>query len=146
MDRKQYRAILSFTANLPSNAKITSVTLKIKKAGLTGANPFKSLGVIRVDVKSGGFGTKSALQTADFNTKASLTNVASIKNTSVGGWYSVTLPSTSYNVINKSGVTQFRLYFAKDDNNNGAADYLRFYSGNATATSQPQLVIKYYIP
>jgi hypothetical protein len=44
-------------------------------------------------------------------------------------------------------VTQFRLRFAKDDNNNHVADYLIFYSGNATtASARPTLIIKYRIP
>jgi hypothetical protein len=37
--------------------------------------------------------------------------------------------TTRYN-INKTGTTQFRLRFQKDDNDDLAADYLKFYSGN----------------
>jgi hypothetical protein len=43
---RQYRTILSFnTASLPNEAVITSVTLKIKQAGLVGTNPFTTQGI-----------------------------------------------------------------------------------------------------
>jgi hypothetical protein len=51
-----------------------------------------------------------------------------------------------FKYINRTGVTQFRLRFALDDNNNGTADYLLFYSGNAATSKRPTLVIKYYAP
>jgi hypothetical protein len=42
---------------------------------------------------------------------------------------------------------QFRLRFATDDNNDNAADYMKFYSGNyGTTTLRPTLIIEYYIP
>ncbi|MGC1377061.1 MAG: hypothetical protein WA821_12590 [Anaerolineales bacterium] len=44
-----------------------------------------------------------------------------------------------------SGLTQIRLRFKMDDNNNAVASYLSLYSGNAPATSRPQLVITYII-
>jgi hypothetical protein len=33
-----------------------------------------------------------------------------------------------------------------DDNNNNIADYIRFYSGNASAGDRPKLLITYYLP
>jgi hypothetical protein len=39
------------------------------------------------------------------------------------------------------------LRFYKDDNDLGAADYWRFFSGDhATASLRPTLLIEYYIP
>ncbi|MBI5932062.1 MAG: hypothetical protein HY867_00025 [Chloroflexi bacterium] len=53
-------------------------------------------------------------------------------------------------LINKlatgSGLTQIRLRFKLDDNNNAVANYLSLYSGNAGAASRPQLVIGYTVP
>jgi hypothetical protein len=43
-------------------------------------------------------------------------------------------------------VTQIRLSFKLDDNNNTIANYLKLYSGNAPAASRPQLIIEYYVP
>jgi hypothetical protein len=44
------------------------------------------------------------------------------------------------------GLTQIRLRFKLDDNNNALANYLSLYSGNALAANRPQLVITYYVP
>jgi len=67
-----------------------------------------------------------------------------------GGWYSITLPSQARNLINKyntgAGLTQIRLRFVRDDNNNDVANYLSLYSGNATTSSRPSLTIDYYLP
>jgi hypothetical protein len=62
------------------------------------------------------------------------------------GWYVSTLNSTAYSYINLTGLTQFRVRFYKDDNNDFGADYLKLYSGNATLASRPTLIVKYYIP
>ena len=56
-----------------------------------------------------------------------------------GGWYSAILNSLG-------GTTQFRLRFTLDDNNDHAADYMKFFSGNAAAINRPMLVIEYYVP
>jgi hypothetical protein len=45
-----------------------------------------------------------------------------------------------------SGLTQIRLRFKLDDNNNTVANYISFYSGNATLANRPQLIIEYYVP
>jgi len=45
-----------------------------------------------------------------------------------------------------TGITQFRLRFGKDDNNDYGVDFLNIYSGNADISNRPQLVIKYYMP
>ena len=45
-----------------------------------------------------------------------------------------------------SGLTQIRLRFKLDDNNNALANYLSLFSGNAPVTYRPQLLIWYYVP
>jgi len=71
-------------------------------------------------------------------------------STPVGNVYSINLTSGKAN-INKlaarSGLTQIRLRFKRDDNNNTVANILSLYSGNAAlAADRPQLVITYTIP
>jgi len=44
------------------------------------------------------------------------------------------------------GITQIRLRFQKDDNDDAGADYLKIYSGDAPAVSRPQLIVEYYVP
>ena len=92
------------------------------------------------------FGTGSALQRSDFQAKASKNLVGRFASKAVSGWYTANLGSAAYPYINKAGTTQFRLRFYKDDNNDGGADYFKFYSGNAPAVSRPQLIVEYYVP
>jgi len=44
------------------------------------------------------------------------------------------------------GLTQVRLRFKLDDNNNTVANYLRLFSGDAAPGNRPQLVITYVMP
>lgn len=147
--KKQYRTVLSFsTKGLPDNAVINKVTLKLKKQGITGGgNPVTTFQGFIVDIKKGTFGAAS-LQTADFQTAANK-SVGPFKPALVGSWYSINLTSAAAQ-INKlatnSGITQIRLRFKLDDNNNTVANYLSLYSGNAPTASRPQLIVEYYVP
>ena len=148
--KKQYRGILSFNtgAKLPDNAVITKVVLKVRKQGVVGSgNPVNIFNGFMVDIKKGIFGT-AVLQNTDFQAAASKT-YGPFKPALASGWYSINLTSGKA-YINKlatnSGLTQMRLRFKLDDNNDTLANYLKLYSGNAPATSRPQLVITYYVP
>ena len=146
---KQYRDILSFsTSGLPDNAIITKVTLKFKKQGVSGGgNPVIIFKGFMVDIKNGFFGT-SALRASDFQAKANKT-FGPFNTAITGGWYSIDLTSSkSYlNMLaSNGGLTQIRLRFNLDDNNNYAANILKLYSGNAPAASRPQLIVEYYVP
>jgi predicted outer membrane repeat protein len=148
--KKQYRSVLSFsTKDLPDDAIITKVTLKFKKQGIVGGgNPVNIFKGFIVDVEKGFFGSAAGLQKSDFQFKADK-SYGPFKPTLQNGWYTINLtPAMDY--INKEarygGVTQIRLRFKLDDNNNNIANYLKLYSGNAPAASRPQLVIQYYLP
>jgi hypothetical protein len=65
-------------------------------------------------------------------------------NHKVDNWYSKSFGAANFQYISVDGVTQFRLRFAMDDNNDFGADYLKIYSGNALDTDRPQLVVEYY--
>jgi hypothetical protein len=145
---KQYRAILHFdTSALPESAVITEALLKIKKQGLVGTNPFNILGGLKVDMRKPYFGPAIGLVIGDFQAAAGKKAVSTfVPFPTLGNWYSAGLNAAGRAYVNKSGTTQFRLYFATGDNDDMAADYMKFYSGNAGAASRPQLVIEYYIP
>ena len=147
-NNRQYRSILHFdTASLPDNAVVTRAVLKIKKQSLTGTDPFTTHLKIAVDIRQGAFGNNPALQPADFQARASKPAVGVFPNIPrAGGWYFSHLRPTAYPYINRTGITQFRLRFQTDDDNDFLADYIRFYSGNATAANRPLLVIEYYVP
>jgi hypothetical protein len=144
---RQYRAILSFnTASLPDTASISSAVLKIKQSGsVTGSNPFSSLGSLCADIKKGFFGTSSVLQLMDFNGTATAAKVGTFGKILVSGWYSAPLTATGRTDINKTNLTQFRLYFSKATNLNNKADFMKFLSGNSTS-NPAQLIITYTLP
>jgi|GEM_PF-3976234 len=140
---RQYRAILSFdTASLPDDAIIQSATLRIKRSGaVVGKNPFAVLGQLWADISHGPFGTAS-LRAGDFSANAWATKVGSFNKIAENGWYTLYMDTDG---LNKTGLTQLRLYFGLDDNNNRAADYMKFLSGNA-ADGRPELAIVYTLP
>jgi sugar lactone lactonase YvrE len=143
---KQYRSLLYFnTAGLPDNAKIRSVTLRIKKAGVVGADPLATFGYLLADIKKGTFGA-AGLEKTDFQALASANAVGHF--TSIGGgWYQLVLPAADYTYINLTGATQFRLRFTLDDNNNHIANYDTFFAGGATtSTDRPVLYLEYTVP
>lgn len=145
---KQFRAILSFnTSFLPDRAVVTSAILKIRKQGLTGTDPFSTHGKIIVDIRKGAFSNAAALQPADFQAAANKPAVGVFVNKPrAGGWYVTRLNAAAFPYIHKTGITQLRLRFQKDDDNDRLADFVRFFSGNSTAANRPVLIIEYYVP
>lgn len=144
---RQYRAILSFnTSAIPNSAVITKVTLKIRRQGLVGTNPFNILGRLRVDIRKPFFGATAGLVNSDFQAAANKFAVGAFRATPVNNWYSAIIGSGGYPYVNLTGTTQFRLHFSMDDNNDRGADYMRFYSGNGAVTYRPRLIITYYMP
>jgi len=150
---RQYRAILHFpTASLPDNAVITMVILTIKRQGLIGTDPFDTHQNINIDIQKGYFGSAglfgiNGLDLSDFQVPASKSSAGTIYNNPVNGWYWAMLDNTAIPYVNLTGVTQFRLGFQVDDNDDRGDDYLKFFSGNYKAQSdRPQLQVEYYVP
>jgi hypothetical protein len=100
------------------------------------------------DIRNGYFGTSSKLQASDFQASANK-SYGAFKPAAVGNWYSIDLTSAK-GYVNKlsahSGLTQLRLRFSLDHNNNKIANYLSACSGNASAAYRPRLVVTYYEP
>lgn len=143
---RQFRSILSFnTYVLPDNAVIVRVTLKIKLQGQIGTNPFLTHGGLRVDIKSPFFGTIVGLEISDFQAMANRLGAGTFGVTPVNQWYSANLRSVAYPFINLTGMTQTRLRFQLDDNDDRGADNMRFYSGG-TLLDAPQLIVTYFVP
>jgi uncharacterized delta-60 repeat protein len=148
--RKQYRSLLSFrTKYLPDNAIITSVTLKLKRQGVTGGvNPITPFQGIMVDMKRGFFGNSSTLQITDWQAAGQKT-IGPLVSIYGGGWYSLDLTSLK-GYVNKrelnQGLTQIRIRFNLDDNDDNRANTLSLFSGNGAVTSRPILLIDYVMP
>ena len=146
-DNKQFRAILHFnTSGLPDTAVITKVALKVKKQQVVGTNPFNTHGALRLAIRKPYFGSSLTLQSGDFQAGANMNFAGSFGATPVNKWYSAVLSSTGASFVNLSGTTQFRLYFTKDDDNDHIADFVKLYSGNASAANRPKLIVEYYVP
>jgi predicted outer membrane repeat protein len=145
--KKQYRSILSFdTSILPDKAQILRVVLRIKKSGLTGSDPFLSMGDIHVDAEKGYFGSEATLQNADFQAAAGAIDVMLIENSPVEDWYEAPMGIFGFTEIKKTGKTQFRLQFGTGNSDDEIADYLKFYSGNAVLANRPVLIVTYWVP
>ncbi len=145
---KQYRSLLYFNTNtMPDNAIILKVTLKIRLLAITGTDPFTTHGQLRADINEGVFGG-GTLENSDFEAAASQSNIGNF--TLIGGttdWYKIAIGAANFQYINLVGVTQFRLLFATDDNDDTSADFIEFYSGEAAASAdRPQLFIEYVLP
>jgi hypothetical protein len=149
---RQYRSILHFaTQYLPDDAVITQAILMLKVQGVVGADPFTTHGSILVDIRGsfGSFGPFNikALQVSDFQAPANLTAIAAVQNNPVGGWYWAALDPSAFAYISRTGVTQLRLAFQLDDNDDLDPDYLTFFSGDSEDQAiRPHLLIDYYLP
>lgn len=141
---RQYRGILYFdTSSLPVSATINSVTLKIKKYSVIGTNPFNTHGSLIADIRKGTFGYPS-LDFSDFQAASSKQNIGYFQPISgAPNWYQLVMNSLYHSYINAGGITQFRLRFAKDDNNDWGADFLTFIAGEAASGAGPVLIIEY---
>ena len=147
--RKQYLSILSFnTSSLPDNANITKVSLKLKRYDVVGSvNPVTAFLGFMVDIRKGSFKDPS-LQLADWGVTANIT-LGPFTISSPGGWYTLN-QTAAKTYVNKlatgNGLTQVRLRFQLNDNNNSDANILKLNSGNAGAASRPQLIVEYSTP
>jgi hypothetical protein len=145
---QQYRGFLSFnTFSLPDTAVILSARLKLRLQAVVGTDPSTTHGWMVFDIRKPYFGSGLALGLDDFGAAASLNSAGWLGKTPSAGVYTGILSAASYPQINVTGFTQLRLRFQLDDNNDGSADYLAFYSGEVvTAAYRPALEITYYVP
>lgn len=142
---RQYRTVLYFnTAGLPENAVITSAMLKLCRGGSAGANPFNTLGPCTVDIRNSSFSGAAALTSNDFSAAASAYDISEVGNPlNMGGWAFAPINTDGLQYINKTGGTQFRVYFATSTDSNATENYVGWYSGEATAANRPKLEVTY---
>jgi choice-of-anchor B domain-containing protein len=143
---RQYKTIVSFdTSSIPDGATIVSVTLRLRRGAVSGTNPFTTHGTAWVDVQTGGLSGSTTLQVADFEATPTVVRGASLTSAaSNGAWSEGVLTAAGALGVNKTGTTQFRIYFELDDNDDVRADYIGYYSGGSgTAANRPQLIVMY---
>lgn len=144
---RQFKSILSFdTSNLPDSAVFISATLRLRVGSITGSLPSATLGPLRVDAQFGGLGSDVSLTPSDFESTATASAAGDLDGPlAEGGWVELKLKNSGLTAINPRGPTQLRLYFKGDDDDDGAADWVGFYSGESEdPNDRPQLIIEYY--
>lgn len=145
-----YRAILSFGSFLlPAGAVIVSTpsnptTLTVYRQGLS--NSPSTLGNLLVYGSNGPLGASSSVQPDDYSATATgpFTQALAIPSVNKAS-SSITFSASETQVINPTGVTQFRLQFTALNNGNALADQLSITSGAATER-RPQLTVRYTSP
>ena len=124
---------------------VVSVQLKIKRQSIFGTDPFGTHGALGSEIRSGSFSDSASLQLDDFSAPASPNAVRDQFAPLTFSWYAAQLSNANLMLINTSGLTQFRIPFGKDDNDDLGSDYVKFFS-NSISANQPQLIITYYVP
>lgn len=145
---KQLKSFISFdTSVIPEGATVVSATVRIKKSGGSGGNPFDTLGTCYVDLKGGsGFGDSPTLAGADFQAEADANQVGQLDRPTVsnGNRSTGVLNETGRSHINTAGFTQLRIYFSTKQDGDAGNDYLSWYSGEAaTEADRPSLEVSY---
>jgi hypothetical protein len=98
-------------------------------------------------MKNGWFHGNAALERFDFHAAGSRGNVGRFIAAPNGGWYRAPLRPAALPLITAAESTQLRLRFATGDDDDQAADYLSFWTGDAPAAAdRPQLIVTYYLP
>lgn len=109
-DGRISRAIVSFdTSSLPQGATITRTYLQVNRSYGFGS-PWDG-SELKIDVKTGKFGSDSMCQTGDWDDPATATGVATIDPLSFGSKNSSDFTREGREAISKTGRTQLRLYF-----------------------------------
>jgi hypothetical protein len=141
----QYRSILSFDTNLLPNEPIIIDSVQIRVKISDGPlEIFKTHGKILVDL--GPLFGVPALGPNDFDAHADYYQAASSGTISSNGWMVLNLKPEAYGFVNRKGITQFRLEFETDDNNDNIEDILYFISGDDSNLSiyWPSLVVVFH--
>ncbi len=109
-DGRISRAIVSFdTSSLPQRATVTRAYLQVRMSYSFG-RPWDD-SELKIDVKTGKFGSESICQTGDWDEPATATGVATIDPFRTGSKESSDFNREGREAISKTGRTQMRLYF-----------------------------------
>jgi hypothetical protein len=96
-------------------------------------------------VQSGGFSGAVALEAGDFEAGATAVQAGVLSAAGTDpNWSEAELDAAGRAAIDLTGRTQVRVYFALDDDDDGAFDQVGYFAGdNADPANHPQLVITY---
>jgi hypothetical protein len=144
---RQFKTVVSFdTSSIPDGATIVAATLRLRRGAVSGTSPFQTHSACSVDIKSGnGFNGSTTLTREDFQAPADAAQVATLSNAAANGqWSEGNVNAAGLVFVDRIGVTQFRISFALDDNDDLGTDYIGWYSGeSSTSGNRPQLMVVY---
>lgn len=144
---RQFRSILDFdTRSLPDDAVVTSALLEVKWSSLVGTDWTATLGALLADMRRGPFNRVAALEVVDFEAPANLRGAGTFAAVPGSHWYRTQLGADALDRLNLTGRTQFRLRYARDDDDDRSADYIAFFCGDALARHRPVLRVTYELP
>jgi Fibronectin type III domain len=143
LNSNQQKGFLSFKTDTLPDSGMTIVSAKLRLKQGTGDDAFTTLRTCMVDIKNGFFGTSQALEAADFADAASAINVGQVPPVGQNNWAEVRLNSDALTNVNKTGYTQFRLYFVDDTVDSSIS--IGWFPGE-TVGNEPQLLIQYSMP
>ncbi len=145
---RHLKTILSFnTSGIPDGAVVTSATIFLTRGKIVGTDPFDTHGTCFVDLAAGGIDPQG-IDTSDFKKAAGdIAKVAVLTKTSRDGQQSKgILVEEGLRAINKTGVTQFRVYLSSATDRDRATDQIIFQGDDAPNAQHPKLRITYRKP
>lgn len=153
------RGVLSFdTSGVPANATITAAYLRLTRS--TAAGNTTPLGRLILDMgpngappaRGGGgayIGPNALLEPIDYLLEAALNlDVAPSFPVPAANNYTsfAYVDSAFYDAIDRTGLTQFRVRFENESDDDNQNDFISFHSGDSTSSVvRPELVIEYYV-
>ncbi len=148
---RQYRTFMHFnTSRIPDDADVIRVTLQYKQHSIIGSDPYVTHGNVWADIKEGYFSNNPALVQADFAALSSMNNAGFFEFTPSSLAYPIyiaEMKAGAYEYLNITGITQFRLRFGLDDDNDNVADYLKIFCGDmGVPFNRPVLRVWYAVP
>jgi hypothetical protein len=144
----QNRGVFSFdTSDLPDDAVVTTVTLRLTRASSAGNTA--SLGNLVLDMGGSLIGSTQALDTFDYDDSAAASlNVATSFPVPAGNGFTTfaTVDSAYNGQVDVTGRTQFRVRFDTLTDSDNQSDYIAFHTGEAASNVRPELIVEYYTP
>lgn len=143
-----YRSILSFpTSSLPPGAVVTAARIRLTRASGFG-NP-AGLGPLRLDMGNPNIGVAATIDPLDYDIAAApILNVASSFPYPAGDDFTTFAEISGAHLadLNLGGITQFRVRFENESDEDSVRDTLSFHSGEAGISVRPELIVEYYKP
>ncbi len=144
---REYSAWLSFnTAGLPDDAIITGVKLKIKLAGIAGADPLNNRRALAIEICKPLQNAAAAHPGVMGAGPADCVAAGTFSDSPNSGWYSADLLPSAFTWVSMEGATELRIRLSGPVTEDARRSYMRFYAPDASESDSPVLLVKYELP